>query len=122
MWHHGYKVQHNLGTKVGHKHGDKTMDHYNFGATGASNGLTNGVDDVIMLLGLQNQVIGAQIMDSEKVGHLPGIHGCHKGVNMIKRAEGAKVKVIFKEFFFLINTWLLVTGSNSNNKPSSFEI
>jgi hypothetical protein len=56
------------------------------------------------------------------VGHLLGIHGCHKGVNMIKGTKGAKVEVFFKDFFFPINTWLLVIGSNSNSKPSSFEI
>jgi hypothetical protein len=46
------------------------MDHYNFGANGANNGLTNGVDDLVMLLGLQNQIIGVQILDSGGVGHL----------------------------------------------------
>jgi hypothetical protein len=64
MWHHGYKVWHNLGTEVSHKHGDKTMDHYNFGANGANNGVTNGVDNLVVLLGLQNQIIGTQILDS----------------------------------------------------------
>jgi hypothetical protein len=45
-----------------------------------------------------------------------------KGVNMIKGPKGAKVEVDFKDFVFPINARLLVTGSNSNNKPSSFEI
>jgi hypothetical protein len=42
------------------------------------------------------------------------------GANMIKGAKGAKVEVVFKDIFFLVNTWFLITGSNSNNKASKF--
>jgi hypothetical protein len=66
----------------------------------ANIGVTNGVDDLVMLLGLQNQIIGAQILDSGGVGHLFGIHGCHKGVNMIKGTKDTKVEVFFKDYFF----------------------
>jgi hypothetical protein len=40
------------------------MHRYYFSANGANNGLTNGVDDLVTLLGLQNQIIGVQILDS----------------------------------------------------------